>query len=70
MSDARGQNFTRSRWAAGACAAIVAAGALLSACSSGPGPDDTASAYLSDWSRQDWAGMHQLVTDPPAISQS
>jgi cell division protein FtsI/penicillin-binding protein 2 len=44
----------------------VAAGALLSACSSGPGPDDTASAYLSDWSRQDWAGMQQLVTDPPA----
>jgi cell division protein FtsI/penicillin-binding protein 2 len=45
---------------------MLGAAALLSACSSGPGPDDTASSYLSDWSRQDWAGMQQLVTDPPA----
>jgi len=66
MSDARGQKYTRSRWAAGACAAILGLGALLSACSSGPGPQDTGSAYLSDWSRQDWAGMKGLVTDPPA----
>jgi cell division protein FtsI/penicillin-binding protein 2 len=66
MSDARGQKYTRSRWAAGACAGILGLGALLSACSSGPGPQDTGSAYLSDWSRQDWAGMKGLVTDPPA----
>jgi cell division protein FtsI/penicillin-binding protein 2 len=45
---------------------MLGAATLLSACSSGPGPDGTASAYLSDWSRQDWAGMQQLVTDPPA----
>ena len=50
----------------GACAGMLGAAALLSACSSGPGPDGTASAYLSDWSRQDWAGMQQLVSDPPA----
>lgn len=66
MSDARGQKYTRSRWATGACAGILGLGALLSACSSGPGPQDTGSAYLSDWSRQDWAGMRSLVTDPPA----
>jgi cell division protein FtsI/penicillin-binding protein 2 len=66
MSDARGQKYTRSRWTAGACAAILALGALLTACSSGPGPQDTGSAFLSDWSRQDWAGMKGLVTDPPA----
>jgi cell division protein FtsI/penicillin-binding protein 2 len=66
MSDARGQKYRRSRWAAGACAGILGLGALLSACSSGPGPQDTGSAYLSDWSRQDWAGMQKLVTSPPA----
>ena len=66
MSDARGQKFARSRWAAGACAGILGLGALLSACSSGPGPQDTGSAYLSDWSRQDWAAMQKLVTNPPA----
>src|ERR1700749_1355292 len=69
MGDARGQKYTRTRWAAGAmgaCAGMLGAAALLSACSSGPGPDGTASSYLSDWSRQDWAGMQQLVTDPPA----
>ena len=45
---------------------MLGAAALLSACSGGPGPDGTASAYLSDWSRQDWSAMQQLVTDPPA----
>ena len=65
MSDARGQKYIRTRWVAGVCAGILGAAALLSACSSGPGPDDTASAYLSDWSRQDWSGMQQLVTGPP-----
>jgi cell division protein FtsI/penicillin-binding protein 2 len=66
MSDARGQKYTRSRWAAGACAGILGLAALLSACSSGPGPQDTGTAYLSGWSRQDWAGMRSLVTNPPA----
>jgi len=66
MSDARGQKYARSRWAAGACAGILGLVALLTACSSGPGPQDTGSAYLSDWSRQDWAGMQKLVTSPPA----
>ena len=45
---------------------MLGVAALLSACSSGPGPDDTASAYLSDWSRQDWTGMQGLVSNPPA----
>jgi cell division protein FtsI/penicillin-binding protein 2 len=66
MGDARGHTYVRARWAAGACAGMLGLGTLLSACSSGPGPQDTASAYLSDWSRQDWAGMRALVTDPPA----
>jgi cell division protein FtsI/penicillin-binding protein 2 len=66
MSDARGQKYTRSRWAAAACAGILAAGALLSACSSGPAPQDTSSAYLADWAKQDWAGMQRLVSNPPA----
>ena len=45
---------------------MLGVAALLSACSSGSGPDDTASAYLSDWSRQDWTGMQGLVSNPPA----
>jgi cell division protein FtsI/penicillin-binding protein 2 len=69
MSDARGQKYIRSRWAAGvsgACAGILGAAALLSACSSGPAPQDTASAYLADWAKQDWTGMQDLVSSPPA----
>ena len=45
---------------------MVGLGALLSACSSGPVPQTTASAYLSDWAKQDWSGMQQLVSQPPA----
>jgi cell division protein FtsI/penicillin-binding protein 2 len=44
----------------------VLAGALLSACSSGPVPQTTATAYLAAWSRQDWTAMQQLVASPPA----
>jgi cell division protein FtsI/penicillin-binding protein 2 len=44
----------------------VGLGVLLSACSSGPAPQTTASAYLSDWARQDWSGMQQLASQPPA----
>ena len=77
MGDVRGHGYIqghssgehrhrRSRWAAGACAAIVGLGALLTACSSGPVPQTTASAYLSDWAKQDWSGMQQLVSQPPA----
>ncbi len=62
----RGHSYRRSRWAAGACAGMVGLGALLSACSSGPVPQTTASAYLSDWAKQDWSGMQQLVSQPPA----
>jgi cell division protein FtsI/penicillin-binding protein 2 len=40
--------------------------AALSACSSGPQPGTTASAFLVDWANQDWAGMQALVDDPPA----
>ena len=45
-------------------AVLTAAG--LTACSSGPSPDTTASAYLSAWSKQDWTAMRQLVDKPPA----
>lgn len=44
----------------------VLAGALLSACSSGPVPQTTATAYLAAWSKQDWTAMQQLVASPPA----
>src|ERR1700689_2796213 len=40
--------------------------AALSACSSGPQPGTTASAFLVDWANQDWAGMQALVDAPPA----
>ncbi|HEY0717679.1 MAG TPA: penicillin-binding transpeptidase domain-containing protein [Streptosporangiaceae bacterium] len=69
MTDARGQKYIRSRWAAGlsgACAGILGASTLLSACSSGPTPQDTARAYLAAWARQDWAGMRGQVASPPA----
>ncbi len=46
--------------------AVVLAGALLSACSSGPGPQTTATAYLAAWSKQDWTAMRQLAASPPA----
>ncbi len=46
--------------------AAVLGAAGLSACSSGPSPDTTASAYLSAWSKQDWTTMRQLVDKPPA----
>jgi cell division protein FtsI/penicillin-binding protein 2 len=45
---------------------MVGLGVLLTACSSGPAPETTASAYLSDWAKQDWTGMQQLVSQPPA----
>ena len=40
--------------------------APLSACGSSPPPQTTASAYLADWARQDWAAMRQLADNPPA----
>jgi len=61
-----GHRFRRSRWAAAACTGILGLGVLLSACSSGPKPETTASAYLSDWAKQDWSGMQALVSNPPA----
>ena len=45
---------------------MILLGALASACSSGPAPQTTASAYLAAWSKQDWAGMRQLTDRPPA----
>jgi hypothetical protein len=50
-----------------AVAVVMLAGALLSGCSGSPPlPQTTASAYLADWARQDWAGMRQLTSNPPA----
>ena len=48
-----------------ALAAMLVTG-LLSACSSAPQPQTTASAYFAAWARQDWAAMQQLVSQPPA----
>ena len=46
--------------------AVALIAAPLSACSSSPPPRTTASAYLADWARQDWAAMRQLTDNPPA----
>ena len=48
-----------------ALAALLVTG-LLSACSSSPQPQTTASAYFAAWAKQDWAAMQQLVSQPPA----
>lgn len=40
---------------------------VLTGCGgSSSSPDSAASAYLSAWSKQDWAAMRQLVSNPPA----
>jgi hypothetical protein len=46
--------------------AITLLVAPLSACSSSPKPQPTASAYLADWGRQDWTAMRALTDRPPA----
>src|ERR1017187_5467321 len=46
--------------------AITLIVAPLSACSSSPKPQPTASAYLADWGRQDWTAMRALTDGPPA----
>ena len=51
---------------AGPVAAALLLTGLLNACSSGPQPQTTASAYFAAWSKQDWAAMQQLVAQPPA----
>jgi hypothetical protein len=38
----------------------------LSACSSSPKPQATASAYLAGWDSQNWTAMRQLAGHPPA----
>jgi cell division protein FtsI/penicillin-binding protein 2 len=51
--------------AAIALAAMLVTG-LLTACSSSPKPQTTASAYFDAWAKQDWAAMQQLVSQPAA----
>ncbi|MGH3290050.1 MAG: NTF2-like N-terminal transpeptidase domain-containing protein, partial [Streptosporangiaceae bacterium] len=51
--------------AAIALAAMLVTG-LLTACSSSPQPQTTASAYFAAWAKQDWTAMQQLVSQPPA----
>src|SRR5260370_3013297 len=48
-----------------ALAAMLVTG-WLTACSSSPKPQTTASAYFAAWAKQDWAAMQQLVSQPPA----
>lgn len=51
---------------------VASAAGMLAAAIAGctgapaPTPQATASAYLSDWSHQDWAGMRMLTASPPA----
>ena len=70
MSSLRGSRARFSRLAgavAGAGTGLALVGGLLTACSSGPVPQTTASAYLSAWARQDWTAMRQVADDPPAV---
>jgi cell division protein FtsI/penicillin-binding protein 2 len=46
--------------------AVLLVTGLVSACSSSPQPQPTASAYFAAWAKQDWAAMQQLVRKPPA----
>jgi cell division protein FtsI/penicillin-binding protein 2 len=64
MGSVRGKWRPQAR-SAGA-AALVILGTLVSACSSGPSPQTTASEYLSAWARQDWNAMRQLAASPPS----
>ena len=48
-----------------ALAAVLVTG-LLNACSSSPQPQTTATGYFAAWTKQDWAAMQQLVSQPPA----
>ena len=64
MGNLSGSRAGRGRFA-GAAVVVVLAGALISACSSGPVPQTTATAYLAAWSKQDWTAMRQLVASPP-----
>jgi len=63
MGSLRGSRKVRF---AGVGVVAVLLAALLSACSSGPVPETTATAYLNAWSKQDWAAMRQFVASPPA----
>ena len=65
MSSLRGSRARFFRLA-GAGTGLALLGGLLTACSSGPVPQTTASAYLSAWARQDWTAMRQLASNPPA----
>jgi cell division protein FtsI/penicillin-binding protein 2 len=46
--------------------AAMLVGGLVTACSSSPQPQPTASAYFAAWAKQDWAAMQQLAAQPPA----
>ncbi len=64
---ASGQPPARPRPAAGACAGVLLAGTLMTACGgAAASPQSTARSYLADWARQDWAAMRTLVAAPPA----
>jgi len=54
------------RPAIGACASVLLAGTLLTACGGASSPQSTARSYLADWAKRDWAAMRLLVVSPPA----
>ena len=66
MANGRGQR-PRRRVLGAAAAGTLALG--VAACTGGgqaPTPQQTASAFLADWSHRDWAGMRGLTASPPA----
>lgn len=63
----------RRRWpwiTAGVLVPVLVAGGVVWALRTQGSPEETAGAYLAAWSRQDYAAMKQLVTDPPADFES
>ncbi len=57
----------RGRRVLAVASGVVAASGLLAACGgNSPGPNGTASQYLSAWAHQDYRAMQRLVAKPPA----
>jgi cell division protein FtsI/penicillin-binding protein 2 len=68
MANGRAQRPRRAVLGA-AAAGSLALGCGLAACTGGgqaPTPQQTASAFLTDWSHRDWAGMRALTASPPS----
>lgn len=62
----RWPGWRRGRAALALTGPLLTVGALVTACSGGPSPQNVASSYLADWARHNWSGMRAVVVSPPA----